>query len=88
MEYRYLACVGHAEEPTLLPLRVRTAGQLIDTIGHGLGQKMLIILGSNKCAGSLPELGVIVNDRQWVISEVPQLGQTLPQVCGVGRLVL
>lgn len=35
------------------------------------------ILGPNHCAGSLPELGVIVNDRQWVISELPQLGQTL-----------
>lgn len=42
-----------------------------------LGQKMMSILGPNQCAGSLPELGVIVNDRQWVISELPQLGQTL-----------
>lgn len=61
---------------------------LVNTIGHGLGQKVVIILGSNQCAGSLPELGVIVNDRQWVISELPQLGQTLsPGVCGVGRRV-
>lgn len=51
---------------------------MVDAIGHVLGQEMLIILGSNQCAGSLPELGSIVNERQWVISEVPQLGQTLP----------
>lgn len=77
-------------ESTLLPLHGSTVGRLVGTIGHGLGQKMLIILGSNQCAGSLPELGFIVNDRQWVISEAPQpaqLGQTLPQRCGVGRLV-
>lgn len=84
LEYHCLAFIGHAEEPTRLPFWRRAPGQLAGTIG----KKMMSILGPNQCAGSLPELGVIFNDRQWVISELPQLGQTLPQVRqvrGVGR---
>lgn len=57
-----------------------------------LRQQMMSILGSNQCAGSFPELGVTVNDCQWVISELPQSAQTLPQLhrllvwVGLGQL--
>lgn len=46
------------------------------------------ILGSNHCAGSLPDLGVIVNDCQWVISELPQSAQTLLPGVDVGHQVV
>lgn len=44
-------------------------------------------MGPNQCAGSLPELGVIVNDRQWVISEAPQLPSWAARPCPPGVMV-